>query len=198
MNKRRRALGKSRRHQICLVSIVTVVVIAAIIFVACKERFVFILPGLALLVSVFATIIHLFQVYCELRSRQWPMATGSIRSNRIVRSYAPSGGMWAGNSSPPHTYSIAVEYDYVVADKRYEGTRVSFVKKDYNSWKAANAARLQFLQRKNINVFYCPSIPSMSCITHLQFRDIVISVGTMAAFSVVLLMFTLLAFYYLP
>ena len=56
MNKRRRALGKSRRHQICLVSIVTVVVIAAMIFVACKERFVFILPGLVLLVSVFATI----------------------------------------------------------------------------------------------------------------------------------------------
>ena len=195
MNKRRRALGKSRRHQICLVSIVTVVFIAAIILVACKERFVFIVPGLWLLVSVFATIMHLFQVYCELRSRRWPMAVGLIRRVGIVRSYMPSGGK---DSPPSFAYTIVVEYNYIVADKQYKGTRVSFVNKDYASWKEADVARRPFMQDKKINVYYCPLIPSLSCITHLKLSDIVISVGIMAAFNVVLLMLTLLAFYYLP
>lgn len=198
MSKRRRVSNKSRRFQICLVSIVTVIVITAMIFVACKERLFFILPGFAFLLSVFAIIMLLFQVYCELSSRQWPMATGLIRSNRIVRSYSPSGGAWAGNSSPPHTYSIVVEYDYVVADKRYKGTRVSFVKKDYNSWKAADGARHYFLQDKKINVFYCPLIPSLSCIAHLKLSDIMITVSTVVVFCAVSLIFTLLAFYYLP
>ena len=198
MNKRRRALGKSRRHQICLVSIVSVVVIAAMIFVACKERFVFILPGLGLLVGSFSTIMLFCQVYCELRSRRWPMAVGLIRRVGIVRSYMPSGGKWGGNSPPSYAYTIVVEYNYIVADKQYKGTRVSFVKKDYASWKEADVARRRFMQDKKINVYYCPLIPSLSCITHLQFSDIMIIVSAVVAFSAGSLILTLLAFYYLP
>lgn len=196
MSKRRNVSNKSRRHQICLVSIVTVVVIAAIIFVACKERFVFIVPGLGLLVGSFSTIMLFCQVYCELRSRRWPMAVGLIRRVGIVRSYMPSGGK--GNSPPSYAYTIVVEYNYIVADKQYKGTRVSFVKKAYASWKEADVARRRFMQDKKINVYYCPLIPSLSCITHLQFSDIMIIVSAVVAFSAGSLILTLLAFYYLP
>ena len=198
MSKLRNASNKSRRLQICLVLIASVVGISAIIFVACQERFVFILPGLVFLVASFATIMLFCQVYCELRSRRWPMAVGLIRRAGIVRSYMPSGGKWAGNSPPPNAYTIVVEYNYSVADKQYKGTRVSFVKKDYASWKEADVARRRFMQDKKINVYYCPLIPSLSCITHLQLSDIMISVSAVVAFSAVSLIVTLLAFYYLP
>ena len=198
MSKPRNVSNKSRRLQIILVLIATVVFISAIIFVACQERFVFILPGLVFLVASFATIMLFCQVYCELRSRRWPMAVGLIRRVGIVRSYMPSGGKWAGNSPPPHAYTIVVEYNYSVADKQYKGTRVSFVKKDYASWKEADVARRRFMQDKKINVYYCPLIPSLSCITHLQLSDIMISVSAVVAFSAGLLIVTLLAFYYLP
>ena len=198
MSKPRNVPNKSRRLQICLVLIASVVGISAIIFVACQERFVFILPGLVFLVASFATIMLFCQVYCELRSRRWPMAVGLIRRAGIVRSYMPSGGKWAGNSPPPNAYTIVVEYNYIVADKQYKGTRVSFVKKDYASWKEADVARRRFMQDKKINVYYCPLIPSLSCITHLQLSDIMISVSAVVAFSAGLLIVTLLAFYYLP
>ena len=198
MSKLRNVSNKSRRLQICLVLIASVVGISAIIFVACQERFVFILPGLVFLVASFATIMLFCQVYCELRSRRWPMAVGLIRRAGIVRSYMPSGGKWAGNSPPPNAYTIVVEYNYSVADKQYKGTRVSFVKKDYASWKEADVARRRFMQDKKINVYYCPLIPSLSCITHLQLSDIMISVSAVVAFSAVSLIVTLLAFYYLP
>ena len=198
MSKLRNVSNKSRRLQICLVLIASVVGISAIIFVACQERFVFILPGLVFLVASFATIMLFCQVYCELRSRRWPMAVGLIRRAGIVRSYMPSGGKWAGNSPPPHAYTIVVEYNYSVADKQYKGTRVSFVKKDYASWKEADVARRRFMQDKKINVYYCPLIPSLSCITHLQLSDIMITVSAVVAFNAVLLIVTLLAFYYLP
>lgn len=198
MSKLRNVSNKSRCLQICLVLIASVVGISAIIFVACQERFVFILPGLVFLVASFATIMLFCQVYCELRSRRWPMAVGLIRRAGIVRSYMPSGGKWAGNSPPPHAYTIVVEYNYSVADKQYKGTRVSFVKKDYASWKEADVARRRFMQDKKINVYYCPLIPSLSCITHLQLSDIMISVSAVVAFSAGLLIVTLLAFYYLP
>ena len=198
MSKPRNVSNKSRRLQICLVLIFSVVVISAIIFVACQERFVFILPGLVFLVASFATIMLFCQVYCELRSRRWPMAVGLIRRAGIVRSYMPSGGKWAGNSPPPHAYTIVVEYNYSVADKQYKGTRVSFVKKDYASWKEADVARRRFMQDKKINVYYCPLIPSLSCITHLQLSDIMITVSVVVAFNAVLLIVTLLAFFYLP
>ena len=198
MSKPRNVSNKSRRLQICLVLIASVVGISAIIFVACKERFVFIWPGLVFLVASFATIMLFCQVYCELRSRRWPMAVGLIRRAGIVRSYMPSGGKWAGNSPPPNAYTIVVEYNYIVADKQYKGTRVSFVKKDYASWKEADVARRRFMQDKKINVYYCPLIPSLSCITHLQLSDIMISVSAVVAFSAGSLIVTLLAFYYLP
>lgn len=198
MSKLRNVSNKSRRLQICLVLIASVVGISAIIFVACQERFVFILPGLVFLVASFATIMLFCQVYCELRSRRWPMAVGLIRRAGIVRSYMPSGGKWAGNSPPPNAYTIVVEYNYIVADKQYKGTRVSFVKKDYASWKEADVARRRFMQDKKINVYYCPLIPSLSCITHLQLSDIMISVSAVVAFSAGSLIVTLLAFYYLP
>ena len=198
MSKLRNVSNKSRRLQICLVLIASVVGISAIFFVACKERFVFILPGLVFLVASFATIMLFCQVYCELRSRRWPMAVGLIRRAGIVRSYMPSGGKWAGNSPPPNAYTIVVEYNYIVADKQYKGTRVSFVKKDYASWKEADVARRRFMQDKKINVYYCPLIPSLSCITHLQLSDIMISVSAVVAFSAGSLIVTLLAFYYLP
>ena len=198
MSKPRNVSNKSRRLQICLVLIASVVGISAIIFVACQERFVFILPGLVFLVASFATIMLFCQVYCELRSRRWPMAVGLIRRAGIVRSYMPSGGKWAGNSPPPNAYTIVVEYNYIVADKQYKGTRVSFVKKDYASWKEADVARRRFMQDKKINVYYCPLIPSLSCITHLQLSDIMITVSVVVAFNAVLLIVTLLAFYYLP
>ena len=198
MSKLRNVSNKSRRLQICLVLIASVVGISAIIFVACQERFVFILPGLVFLVASFATIMLFCQVYCELRSRRWPMAVGLIRRAGIVRSYMPSGGKWAGNSPPPHAYTIVVEYNYSVADKQYKGTRVSFVKKDYASWKEADVARRRFMQDKKINVYYCPLVPSLSCITHLQLSDIMISVSAVVAFSAGSLIVTLLAFYYLP
>ena len=180
------------------VAMVSAVGISAIIFVACQERFVFILPGLVFLVASFATIMLFCQVYCELRSRRWPMAVGLIRRAGIVRSYMPSGGKRAGNSPPPNAYTIVVEYNYIVADKQYKGTRVSFVKKDYASWNEADVARRRFMQDKKINVYYCPLIPSLSCIAHLQLRDIMISVSAVVAFTAGSLIFTLLAFYYLP
>lgn len=198
MSKPRNVSNKSRRLQICLVLIASVVGISAIFFVACKERFVFILPGLVFLVASFATIMLFCQVYCELRSRRWPMAVGLIRRAGIVRSYMPSGGKWDGNSPPPNAYTIVVEYNYIVADKQYKGTRVSFVEKDYASWKEADAARRHFMHDKKINVYYCPLIPSLSCITHLQLSDIMISVSAVVAFSAGSLIVTLLAFYYLP
>ena len=198
MSKLRNVSNKSRRLQICLVLIASVVGISAIIFVACQERFVFILPGLVFLVASFATIMLFCQVYCELRSRRWPMAVGLIRRAGIVRSYMPSGGKWDVNSPPPNAYTIVVEYNYIVADKQYKGTRVSFVKKDYASWKEADVARRRFMQDKKINVYYCPLIPSLSCITHLQLSDIMISVSAVVAFSAGSLIVTLLAFFYLP
>ena len=59
------------------------------------------------------------------------MAVGLIRRAGIVRSYMPSGGKWAGDSPLSKAYTIVVEYNYIVADKQYKGTRVSFVEKDY-------------------------------------------------------------------
>ena len=195
MSKPRNVSNKSRRLQICLVLIFSVVVISAIIFVACQERFVFILPGIWFLAISFATIMLFCQVYCELRSRRWPMAVGLIRRVGIVRSYMPSGGK---DSPPSFAYTIVVEYNYIVADKQYKGTRVSFVNKDYASWKEADVARRPFMQDKKINVYYCPLIPSLSCITHLKLSDIMIIVSVVVAFNAVLLIVTLLAFYYLP
>lgn len=198
MKQQRRVFSKSRRLQIYLVSIVTAIVVCAIIFVGCIQRFFFILPGMVLLVSIICVIWIFCQACCDLMSRSWPKANGSIIRAIIERSYMPNGGKDTGKSSPRYAYSITVDYDYAVGGKRYKGTRVSFVKKDYASWKEADVVRRHFLQDKKINVFYCPLIPSLSCITHIQFRDIVISVSTVVAFSAGSLLFTLLAFYYLP
>ena len=187
--------AKRKRHIACVL-VVTVFVISAMIFVACKGRYVFIVPGIAFVMLTMAAMGFLCQTCCELISRRWPKSVGFMRCVRIVRSYAGRGH--AGNTSPLFDYSIEVDYDYVVEGRRYKGTRISFVEKGYNSWKEADHARRPLLQNKNVNVYYCPLIPSWSCIAHAQIRDIVIGVSAAVAMSAGALMFTLLAFYYLP
>jgi hypothetical protein len=132
----------------------------------------------------------------ELISRRWPETVGFMRCVRIVRTY--TGHRHAGNSSPTFDYDIEVDYDYVVKGRRYKGKRVSFVGKGYNSWKDADCARRPFLQNKNIKVYYCPLIPSWSCIAHTPTRDIVIGLSAAVGASALALIFTLLAFHYLP
>ena len=59
-------------------------------------------------------------------------------------------------------------------------------------------ARHLLLQDRTINVFYCPLIPSWSCIAHVKTRDMVITLSVVVAICVMSLIFTLIAFYYLP
>ena len=192
------ATRENRRLTSIFVAMITAVVISALIFVACKERFIFIVPGIVFFMFTVAAIVILCQACCELVSRRWPKAVGFIRRARIERSYIPAGGMHAGSSSPSYAYSIDVEYDYAAGGKQHKGTRISFVNKDYNSRKEAERARSLLLKNKKTSVYYCPLIPSWSCITHVQARDIAIKVSLIVAASVVSLIFTLLAFYYLP
>lgn len=198
MCTRNSSTNKNRRISCFFVAMVTAVVASAIVFVGCKERFIFIVPGIAFVMFAVAAIGIICQACCEVGSRRWPKTVGYIRRADIVRSYIPAGGMHAGNSSPCYAYSLVVDYDYSVGGKRYNGSRVSFVQKDYGSWKEADCARRVLLKNKSVDVYYCSQLPSVSCISHVQARDIVISVSMIAAISAVALIFTLLAYYYLP
>ena len=198
MSARNSPTNKHRRLTCLFVAIITAVGTSAIIYVGCKGRFFFIVPGIASLMFTVGAIGILCQACCELGSRRWPKAVGFIRRAEIARSYVPAGGMHAGNSSPTYAYSIDVEYDYAVGGRQYKGTRISFVKKDYNSRKEAECARGLLLKNDNINVYYCPLIPSWSCITHVQTRDIARNASVLVATSAVSLIFTMLAFHYLP
>lgn len=59
MSKRNSFTNKSRRRQFLLALTVTVVTISAIIFVACKERFFFILPGMGFLLFAVTAVVFL-------------------------------------------------------------------------------------------------------------------------------------------
>lgn len=190
---------KKKRILTCSsVAALTAVVVSALFFVGCKGRFFFIVPGLVFIMFTVVAIGIFCQAYCDIISRKWSKTVGFIRRAEIVRSYISAGGKHASNSSPCHTYSLDVDYDYAVGGKNYKGSRISFVKKGYVSWKEADCARRILMKDKNINVYYCPSIPSWSCISHVQIADIVISVCFAVASSVVSLIFTLFAYYYLP
>ena len=198
MRTRNVSTNKKRRLSCLFVAMLTVVGASAVLFVGYKARFFFIVPGMVFLMFAVAAIGIIGQACCEIGSRRWPKTVGSIRRAGIARSYIPSGGMHAGNSSPSHAYSIDVEYDYAVGGKRHKGSRITFLKKDYSSWKEADHARRLLLKDENIDVYFCPQIPSLSCIAHVPTRDIAITVSAAVATSAVSLLFTLLAFHYLP
>lgn len=197
MSNRNDSTKKNRILTCSSVAVLTAVTSSAIFFVGWKGRFFFIVPGIVFIMFTVVAIGIFCQACCDLLSRRWPKTVGFIRSARVVRSYIPTGGD-AGNSSPRYAYSIDVDYDYAVGGKRHKGSRISFVKKDYSSWQEADCARRLLLKNKHLNVYYCPSIPSRSCIAHVQICDIVINVSVAVASSAVSLIFTLIAFYYLP
>ena len=196
MSTRNSSAGRNRIFDCFCVFAVTVIGISALFFIGCKQRYFFILPGMVFLMFAIVAGVSLCQSFCELVSRRWPETVGFMRCVRIVRTY--TGSRHAGNSSPTFDYYIEVDYDYVVKGRRYKGKRVSFVGKGYNSWKDADCARRPFLQNKNIKVYYCPLIPSLSCIAHTPTRDIVIGLSAAVGASAVSLIFTLLTYYYLP
>ena len=196
MSTRNNSTKKKRILTYLSVTALTAVAMSAIFFVGYKGRFFFILPGFVFIMFTVVAIGIFCQACCDIISRRWPETVGFMRCVRIVRTYTGHGH--AGNSSPTFDYYIEVDYDYVVKGRRYKGKRVSFVGKGYNSWKDADCARRPFLQNKNIKVYYCPLIPSLSCIAHTPTRDIVIGLSAAVGASVVSVIATLLAFYYLP
>ena len=191
-------MNKDRRLTCIFVLLITVIVASAIVFVGYTERFLFIVPGIVFIMFTVAESGIICQACCEVGSRRWPKTVGYIRRADIVRSYIPAGGMHAGNSSSCYAYSLVVDYDYSVGGKRYNGSRVSFVQKDYGSWKEADCARRFLLKNKSVDVYFCSQLPSVSCISHVKTREIAIKICGVAAICAVSLMFTLLAFYYLP
>ena len=189
-------MKKHRRLDCFRVLIVTAIAVSAIFFIGYKQRFIFILPGMGFLTFAAIAVVLLFRACCELISRKWPKTVGFIRDVRILRSYEGNGH--AGNSSPKFGYSVEVDYDYVVGGRRYKGTRVSFWGRGHNSWKEADSARRPFLQNKKTAVYYCPMLPSWSCLAHARARDIVIGVSAAVAASAGSLALTVLAFCHLP
>lgn len=196
MSTRNSSAGRNRFFDCFCVFAVTVIGISALFFIGCKQRFFFILPGMGFLMFAMVAGVYLCQACCDIISRRWPETVGFMRCVRIVRTY--TGSRHVGNSSPTFDYYIEVDYDYVVKGRRYKGKRVSFFGKGYNSWKDADCARRPFLQNKNIKVYYCPQIPSVSCIAHTPTRDIVMGLSAAVGASAVSLACTLLAFYCLP
>ena len=97
MRKRNSFTNKSRRRQFLLALTVTVVVISAMIFVACKGRYIFIVPGMGFLLFAVTAVVFLSRACCELISRRWPKTIGFMRCAKIVRSYAGRGHAVAGN-----------------------------------------------------------------------------------------------------
>lgn len=196
MSMRNSFANKSKHRQCLLVFIVTVAVCSVIVFVACKQRFCFLVPGMGLLLFAGIAIALLGQACCELVSRRWPLTVGFMRCVRIVKSYTGNGH--TGNSPPAFVYSLEVDYDYEVKGRRYNGKRVAFWGIGYKTWMEADRARRPFPQDKNVNVYYCPLNPSWSCVAHARIRDVAIGVSAAVAASVVTLALTLLAFYRLP
>lgn len=70
MSMRNSFANKSKHRQCLLVFIVTVAVCSVIVFVACKQRFCFLVPGMGLLLFAGIAIALLGQACCELVSRR--------------------------------------------------------------------------------------------------------------------------------
>jgi hypothetical protein len=196
MSIRNNSTKKKRILTYSSVAALSVVAVSAMFFVGYKGRFFFILPGFGFIMFTVVAIGIFCQACCDIISRRWPETVGFIRSSKIVKSFA--GGSQVGNSSHTYTYSIDVEYEYSVGSKRYKGRRISFFQEDYSSWNEAHCAKSRFQKNKNTTVYYCPQIPSVSCIAHTPNRDIVIGLSAAVGASAVSLIFTLLTYYYLP
>jgi hypothetical protein len=196
MSIRNNSTKKKRILTYSSVAALSVVAVSAMFFVGYKGRFFFILPGFGFIMFTVVAIGIFCQACCDIISRRWPETVGFIRSSKIVKSFA--GGSQVGNSSHTYTYSIDVEYEYSVGSKRYKGRRISFFQEDYSSWNEAHCAKSRFQKNKNTTVYYCPQIPSVSCIAHTPTRDIVIGLSAAVGASAVSLIFTLLTYYYLP
>ena len=196
MSIRNNSTKKKRILIYSSVTALTAVAVSAIFFVGCKGRFFFIVPGFVFIMFTVVAIGIFCQACCDIISRRWPTTVGFIRSSKIVKSFAR--GSQVGNSSHTYTYSIDVEYEYSVGSKRYKGRRISFFQKDYSSWNEAHCAKSRFQKNKNTTVYYCPQIPSVSCIAHTPTRDIVIGLSAAVGASALALIFTLIVFYRLP
>lgn len=192
MSKRNCSMNKNRCFTCFFVAMFTVVFFLLIFFIGYKGQFFFLVPGIGFFIFAIIAIGSSCQACGELISRRWPTTIGFIRCSKIVKSFA------SGSQSHTYTYSIDVEYEYSVGGKRYKGRRISFFQKDYSSWNEAHCAKSRFQKNKNTTVYYCPQIPSVSCIAHTPTRDIVIGLSAAVGASALALIFTLFVFYRLP
>ena len=77
-------MNKNRRLTWLLVLMITIVVASAIVFVGCKERFLFIVPGIVFIMFTVVASGIICQACCEIGSRRWSKTVGVIRRAEIV------------------------------------------------------------------------------------------------------------------
>lgn len=105
--------------------------------------FIFGLVGMGLLIAGILS-------YNKARATQsWPTVTGTIRSAQIVEKRDEDGT----------TYGLSVNYDYVVADRPYSGSRIAL--SDYTSSSRRYALGLQekYGVGTQVTVYYNPADP---------------------------------------
>jgi hypothetical protein len=95
-----------------------------------------------------------WQVRKVFASRKWKRTTGVVAGVDVRET--PGGADAPGTA----TYSPAVQYRFEAAGKPYDGSRIRFVEKGFDTREKATAELRRFQVGAQVQVFYNPLKPS--------------------------------------
>ena len=90
------------------------------------------------------------------RSRSWPVAPGVIKAVQVVKKNVKGGR---------EAWRHRLEYSYSVGAGKLRGTRIQFGIPNALLWNNPELPSFRHFEHKdNVDVFYCPSKPSISAL----------------------------------
>ena len=126
-----------------------------------ENSLVLIIGTCFVLVGVATASFFVYRIYQGLASNQWPFVIGELKSTDL-REMVYRGRELDGSADTASAWVVDFRYSYSVADRKYEGSRVTYSDGINKPSRALRKLQEKYSGKSLIQVYYNPANPGQS------------------------------------
>ena len=122
---------------------------------------VLIIGSCFLLVGVATCVFFVYRIYQGIISSHWPFVIGELESTDLKEVIYKERDADGGPDSAS-TWGVNFRYHYSVADRKYDGSRVTYSDGINKTMRALRKLQEKYQGKSSIQVYYNPTNPKQS------------------------------------
>lgn len=126
-----------------------------------EDSLIFLTGSCFILVGISSGAFFCYRIFQAAKSNRWPFVFGELESTDL-REAVYRGRQFGGGPDEASAWVVNFKYSYTVADKKYQGTRVTYSDGINKTIRALRRLQDKYRGKSQIQVYYNPKNPGQS------------------------------------